>query len=88
MSNIYEIQTFLKELLDPNNMSDYSINGIQVENDGRKIKKIAFAVDASIASIEQAILNKCNLFNIASVIFYLYSINAIIRHIIWIEEFF
>ena len=61
MPNIYQIQSFLKELLDPNNMSDYGINGIQVENDGTDIKKIAFAVDASIASIEQTILNKCTL---------------------------
>lgn len=61
MANIYEIQSFLKELLDPDNISDHGLNGIQVENDGSNIKKIAFAVDASIASIEQVILNECNL---------------------------
>ncbi len=61
MVNINKIQSFLKELLDPNNISDIAINGIQVENDGSKINKIAFAVDASIISIEQTILKKCNL---------------------------
>lgn len=61
MVNIHKIQIFLKKTLDPNNISDIAINGIQVENDGNKINKIAFAVDASITSIEQTILNQCDL---------------------------
>jgi dinuclear metal center YbgI/SA1388 family protein len=61
MANIYDIQNFLKEILDPDEMSDYGINGIQVENDGSNINNIAFAVDASIASIEKTISNNCNL---------------------------
>lgn len=35
--------------------SDNSLNGIQVDNDGSEIKKIAFAVDASIETFERAI---------------------------------
>ncbi len=61
MTNIHKIQSFLKKLLDPNTISDISLNGIQVENDGKEIKKIAFAVDASIASIEKAVKNECTL---------------------------
>ncbi|HOJ64395.1 MAG TPA: Nif3-like dinuclear metal center hexameric protein [Spirochaetota bacterium] len=61
MTNIFTINNFLKEILDPNNMSDIAINGIQVENDGNEIKKIAFAVDASFAAMEKAIKEGCSL---------------------------
>ena len=61
MTNIHEIQNFLKELLDPNNISDYALNGIQVENEKKDVEKIAFAVDASVSSIKMAIANNCSL---------------------------
>ena len=60
MLDIHEIQNFLKNLLDPDDLSDLSLNGIQVEND-IDIKKIGFAVDASLGSIKEAIKNNCNL---------------------------
>lgn len=61
MVNIFTINNFLKEILDPNNMLDIAINGIQVENDGGEIKKIAFAVDASFTAMEKAIKEGCTL---------------------------
>lgn len=60
MSDIYDIQHFLKNLLDPDDLSDISLNGIQVENDV-DIKKIGFAVDASLTSIKEAIKSSCAL---------------------------
>lgn len=60
MINITTINNYLKEILDPDNITDYAINGIQVECDGI-IKKAGFAVDASISSIKKAIENNCNL---------------------------
>jgi dinuclear metal center YbgI/SA1388 family protein len=61
MHDIYYINEYLKNLLDTNNINDYCINGIQVESSVSKINKIAFAVDASLESIEQTIKNKCSL---------------------------
>lgn len=61
MINIYTINNFLKNLLDPDSMADVAINGIQVDNDGSEVSKIAFTVDASYASIEKAAEEKCNL---------------------------
>ncbi|MCX7679699.1 MAG: Nif3-like dinuclear metal center hexameric protein [Spirochaetes bacterium] len=60
MGTIYEINAFLKELLDPFEMADVALNGIQVENEGI-ISKIAFAVDASFDAIERARAENCNL---------------------------
>lgn len=59
MINIFSINNFLKNLLDPFNMPDIAINGIQVENDCNELKKIAFAVDASFQSMEMAIKEEC-----------------------------
>jgi len=61
MLNIYSINDFLKNLLDPESMTDVAINGIQVDNDGSEVSKIAFTVDASYASVEKAAEEKCNL---------------------------
>jgi len=61
MINIFTINKFLKEILDPNNMPDIAINGIQVANDGNEVKKIAFAVDASLTTMEKAIKENCSL---------------------------
>lgn len=60
MNTINTINTYLKDILDPGSMSDIGLNGIQVENEG-EIGKIAFAVDASIASIEKVIEEGCSL---------------------------
>ncbi|HOF00881.1 MAG TPA: Nif3-like dinuclear metal center hexameric protein [Spirochaetota bacterium] len=61
MINIYKINNFLKNLLDPESMADVAINGIQVGNDGSEVSKIAFTVDASYAAIEKAAEEKSNL---------------------------
>ncbi|HBD94058.1 MAG: Nif3-like dinuclear metal center hexameric protein [Spirochaetes bacterium GWF1_31_7] len=61
MNTINTINKYLKNLLDPDTMQDIAINGIQVENDGCSIRRIAFAVDASYASMEKAIKEKCEL---------------------------
>jgi dinuclear metal center YbgI/SA1388 family protein len=53
MSNIHQINDFLKNILDPREMGDYAINGIQVENDG-EIERVSFAVDCSMEAIVKA----------------------------------
>lgn len=60
MITLEQIQKYLKELLDPTSISDYGINGIQVENNN-SVTKIAFAVDASLESIKSAVDHKCDL---------------------------
>jgi len=60
MRDILSINSYFKKILDPRDMQDIAINGIQVENEG-EIKKIAFAVDLSLSSIEDAIKENCNL---------------------------
>lgn len=54
------IHRLWKELLSSDSVQDYGFNGIQVENNG-EIKKIAFAVDASLESIQTASNEKCQL---------------------------
>jgi len=61
MNNIFLINNFLKELLDPKNIPDSTVNGIQVECSKKEIKKILFAVDASLESINKAINTKSDL---------------------------
>jgi len=61
MINIHDINNFLKVLLDPDNINDYGLNGIQVENDIDDIKKIALAVDASVDSIDLTSKNNCKI---------------------------
>lgn len=46
-NSILEIERFVS--------ADPSMNGVQVENDGADISKVAFAVDASLQTIEKAI---------------------------------
>lgn len=60
MTDINAINNYLNELLDQDKMPDYGINGIQVECDG-EINKAAFAVDASLESISEAVEQNCNL---------------------------
>lgn len=57
---INEINNFIKNYLSSETIKDIAINGIQLENDA-DIKKIAFAVDLSNDSINEAIEKKCNL---------------------------
>lgn len=61
MNTIHTINKYLKNFLDPDNIQDAAINGIQVENDGCEIKRIAFAVDASFTSMEKAVKENCQL---------------------------
>ena len=51
--NIKELAKYIKDIVDPNKMSDNSHNDIQVENTG-EIAKIAVAVDACIETIDSA----------------------------------
>lgn len=54
-----ELEAFLNNLLDIKNFSDYGPNGLQIE--GREsIKKCAFAVSATKASIEEATRQKAD----------------------------
>jgi len=51
-----EIDAFLRSILDIEGFAsdDNSLNGIQVDNDGSPVKKIAFGVDAAMETFEQA----------------------------------
>ena len=50
-----ELDAFFRGFLDFERFSnDDSLNGIQVDNDGSAVKKIAFAADAAMESFEQA----------------------------------
>ncbi|MDR0409665.1 MAG: Nif3-like dinuclear metal center hexameric protein, partial [Spirochaetaceae bacterium] len=53
---VRQIDEFLHSLLrlDDFESADNSLNGIQCDNDGADIQKIAFAVDASLETFKQA----------------------------------
>jgi dinuclear metal center YbgI/SA1388 family protein len=52
----FKLDTFFRSTLDIEGFAsiDNSLNGIQVDNDGSGIRKIAFGVDASMETFEQA----------------------------------
>jgi len=54
--NTKQLDTFFRSFLDIDGFAsiDRSLNGIQVDNDGSAIRKIAFAVDAAMETFEQA----------------------------------
>ena len=58
MSNLTtaKFDAFIRGILDMEGFAsaDDSLNGIQVDNDGSQIRKIAFAVDAAMETFEQA----------------------------------
>ena len=47
---ISQILSYTDSLLHPNEYKDYAPNGLQVQGDGREIRKIALAVTASLAA--------------------------------------
>ncbi len=59
MITLQELSSFLDLLMMPLDFSDHCPNGLQVEGKG-EIKKIAFAVSASLAAIEAAIQNQAD----------------------------
>lgn len=56
MITLKQLTTHLQELLLPDAFSDYCPNGLQVEGKS-EVKKVAFAVSASLAAIEEAARN-------------------------------
>ena len=60
MYNIYQINEFIGRLLNSSQFDDIALNGIQVSNDG-DVKKIAFAVDAVVDTIDEAARQHCQL---------------------------
>lgn len=56
--NTKELDHYFNKLLNIEEFSsiDISKNGLQVDNDGSKLSKIAFAVDASLETIKRAII--------------------------------
>jgi len=50
-----KLDSFFRDVLDFNRFSgEASLNGIQVDNDGSPVRKIAFGVDAAMETFEQA----------------------------------
>lgn len=54
MITLQDLSLFLQNLLSPEEFSDYCPNGIQVEGK-QEVKRICFAVSASLAVIEEAV---------------------------------
>ena len=52
---ISQILSYTDSLLHPNEYKDYAPNGLQVQGDGREIRKIALAVTASLAAEKEAV---------------------------------
>ena len=52
---ISEYTKLLSDRLDIASYDDISLNGVQIESPNRELKKVAFAVDACLATIEKAI---------------------------------
>jgi len=52
---INEYTKLLSDRLDLQAFDDISLNGVQIESENRELKKVAFAVDACYATIDQAI---------------------------------
>lgn len=52
---INEYTKLLSDRLDIASFDDISLNGVQIESENREIKKVAFAVDACFATIDQAV---------------------------------
>ena len=50
-----EILSYTDSLLHPDEYKDYAPNGLQVQGDGRDIRKIALAVTASLAAEKEAV---------------------------------
>ncbi len=61
MTQLHEIVQYLDNLLEPQEFQDGSLNGLQVETSKREIQRVAVAVDAAEATIEQAIQQRANL---------------------------
>jgi dinuclear metal center YbgI/SA1388 family protein len=59
MITLQEISLYLQNLLSPGQFTDYCPNGIQVEGK-HQIKRICFAVSASLAVIEEAVKQKAD----------------------------
>ena len=49
-----QITDWLDGTLDVASFSDVSNNGVQIDREGEKVTKVAFAVDASVAAVEAA----------------------------------
>lgn len=71
---------FLNSVLHPEEFNDVSLNGVQIENDNTEVKKIAFAVDASLASIEKAVEEKCDVLVVHHGLFWGYALKIVGAH--------
>ena len=58
---IEEYTSELEQLLSIESFSDISLNGVQIESPNREVKKVGFAVDACLETIERAIENNCDI---------------------------
>ncbi len=58
---ISEYAKLLSDRLDIASFDDISLNGVQIESPDRCLKKVAFAVDACLATIEKAVDEKADI---------------------------
>lgn len=61
MTQLRDIVQFLDQTLDYTGFDDNSLNGLQVESGANIIKKVAFAVDAGLSVMKQAVDRQCQL---------------------------
>jgi len=70
--DLSELVEYLDNLLDPEQMKDVSVNGLQVPGD-QVVKKVAVATDASLDSFQAAIDAECNFLFVHHGIFWNYN---------------
>ncbi len=61
MAQLNSIVTYLDSLLKPGEFQDYGFNGLQLESPRSDIRKVAFAVDAGMSVIEEAVAQDAHL---------------------------
>lgn len=71
---LYEYSTHLSSLLDISSFPDISLNGVQIGAEDRELKKVAFAVDASLHSIREAVKEKADILVVHHGLFWGYPI--------------
>lgn len=75
-----EYAEFLNSVLHPEEFNDVSLNGVQIENDNTELNKVAFAVDASLSSIEKAVAEKCDVLVVHHGLFWGYALKIVGAH--------
>ena len=61
MTQLKEIVQYLDQTIDSKGFDDNSLNGLQIESGQNEILRVAYAVDAGLSVLDEAISRKCQL---------------------------